>query len=202
LKHRGFTLIEVLVTLVLVSTVSLLAWRGLDGINQSTRLIAAHDEYVTRIDVALAQWTADLDAIPDRGALPLLMTYDGKTLTLLRSVIEPKNNLMVVAWTIRDGQLLRYASQPIQTKLSLQAALSSAQRWSQTPLPEDAPLVVRLVNVEGWNLYFFREDSWSNPQSSISGQEGVPQGVRLELNLTPNLGFSGKIVRDWSSPVL
>jgi general secretion pathway protein J len=213
----GFTLIEVLVALVLVSLMSLLAWRGIDGMNQAVQQTAVHEEGAQRLTIALAQWSADLDAISETGLVKAL-DYDGQLLRLTRRSNEP-SGVTVVAWVIRSGRLLRYASPAVTDKTALQMAYAAAARWGRTPLPEDAARTVDLLAASSWQIFYYRGESWSNPQSSAGASGGplgppggalsgaasanaLPDGVRLVLDLSPGAGWAGTITRDWVHPAL
>jgi general secretion pathway protein J len=206
LKQRGFTLIEVLVALMLVSIMALLAWRGLDGMSRAASQTSTYEQSAERLGTALAQWTADLDALTDTGVVAKALDFDGQSLRLTRRAGNPEDGVQVVAWIIRAGQLERYASTALQSKNGLQAAWDNAQRWARTPLPEDAAYVVRLVPASSWQLFYYRGDAWTNPQSSGADAQAtkdtLPDGVRLVLDLPADSGFGGKVTRDWVSPAL
>ena len=74
--------------------------------------------------------------------------------------------------------------------------------------------------LEDWQLFYFRENAWTNPQSSdasgrptaptgsvqtLPGLPGIPvlpDGVRLVLTLPPGQAISGTLTRDWVRPTL
>jgi general secretion pathway protein J len=197
----GFTLIEVLVALVLVSLMSLLAWRALDGMGQAGELTNANERDLQRSQIAIAQWTADLDALVDtgnEGVQPL--DFDGQRLRLTRQSSQPNAGVVVVAWTLRDTDAgtvwQRWASLPITNRAALIAAWSAVDRWSRTPLAEDANFAVTLMPVSSWQIFYFRDGAWSNPQSS-AGAVVLPEGVQLVLTMP-----SGRLTRYWVQPIL
>ncbi len=210
---NGFTLIEVLIALVLVSIMSLMAWRAIDGLGRAGELTNANEQVLQRTQIGLAQWTADLDAITDVDAgmgtaahAPL--EFDGQRLRLTRQSSQPNAGVVVVAWTLRStdaGRVLqRWASQPTTNRTALQAAWLAADRWSRTPLPEDAKFAVTLMPVSNWQLFYSRDGAWSNPQSaagttasSAAGGATVPDGVQLVFEV-PN----GKLTKYWAAPTL
>lgn len=61
----------------------------------------------------------------------------------------------------------------------------------------------------GWNIYFYRDNAWSNPMSSSGPPPGeaaaasvlVPDGVRLLIDLPPGQALAGQITRDWVNPL-
>ena len=199
---------------MLVSIMALLAWRGLDGMNRAAVQTSSYEQITERLDTALAQWTADLDVLTETGVVAKALEFDGQSLRLTRRAGNPADGVQVIAWTIRTGQLERYASQALQSRSGLQAAWSNAQRWARTPLPEDAAMVVRLVPASHWQILYYRGDAWTNPQSSGAAaqnpatapasteRETLPDGVRLVLDLPASSGFGGKVTRDWVSPAL
>ncbi len=209
MKQRGFTLIEVLVALVLVSIMTLMAWRALDGMGRAGELTNSNEQSLQRVQVGLAQWTADLDALIDAsvaGTTSLSsIDFDGQRLRLIRQSSQPNAGVVVVAWTLRHTDTgmawQRWASQPLTDRTALLAAWSAADRWSRTPLAEDEKFVVTLMPVNSWQLIYFRDDAWSNAQSAAgtttTGASAVPDGVRLVLNLP-----TGKLTRDWVRPIL
>ncbi|MFM2084694.1 MAG: hypothetical protein RLY95_1512 [Pseudomonadota bacterium] len=209
--ERGFTLIEVLVALVLVSLLSLLAWRALDGMGRAGEFTLSNEQSLQRVQTGLAQWTADLDAVTDAGLIQPL-DFDGQRLRLTRQSSEPNAGIVVVAWLLRtteQGRVLqRWASPPVTTRVALQAAWDQAERWSRTPQPEDVVHAVTLMPVSSWQLFYYRGDAWSNPQSSAGGSATdtstkLPEGVQLILDLPAGVGdgsIAGKLTRYWIAP--
>ncbi len=209
--ERGFTLIEVLVALVLVSLLSLLAWRALDGMGRAGELTLASEQNLQRVQTGLAQWTTDLDAITDTGFIQPL-DFDGQRLRLTRHSSQPHAGVVVVVWLLRSTEQgrvwQRWASPPTTTRVGLQASRDAAERWSRTPLPEDAVRVVTLMPVGSWQLFYYRDDAWSNPQSSVGGSAvdapaKLPDGVQLILDLPAGASdglVAGKLTRYWIAP--
>lgn len=206
MKQRGFTLIEVLVALVLVSIMSLLAWRALDGMGRAGELTSTNEQSLQRVEVGLAQWSADLDAIMDAGVSGIQpLDFDGQRLRLTRQSSQPNAGVVVVAWTLRStdaGRVWqRYASLPITSRAALQAAWLAADRWSKTPLAEDANFAVTLMPAGSWQLFYYRDGAWSNPQSAAGvtniGAVALPDGVQLVLEVP-----GGKLTRYWATPTL
>lgn len=208
-SQRGFTLIEVLVALVLVSIMAMMAWRAMDGLGRAGELTNANEQVLQRTQIGLGQWAADLDAITDVDAgigtaVIAPLEFDGQRLRLTRQSSQPNAGVVVVAWTIRSTDagpaLQRWASLPTTNRLALQAAWLAADRWSRTPLPEDAKFAVTLMPVSRWQLFYSRDGAWSNPQSAagtLAGGAAVPDGVQLILDV-PN----GKLTKYWAAPTL
>lgn len=211
-RASGFTLIELLVALALMALMATLAWRGLDGMTRAQAQTRTHSDEVLALQAGLAQWGADLDALALQPKLPSL-DWDGRALRLLRqSATAPGEGLRVVAWSQRNmdgtGQWLRWQSPALKTYGELQLAWQQAALWAQNPGDEQRKREVRIVPLERWQVYYYRSDAWSNPQSSegtAADPKGateftVPDGIRVVLSLASGQAISGTVTRDWIRP--
>ena len=122
----------------------------------------------------------------------------------------------VVAWAQRvidgQGQWLRWQSPPLQSRAALDQAWQKAALWAQNPSDEDRLREVRTVPLSSWQIFYFRNNAWSNPLSSADGPDAstpdaasaatVPDGVRLVLVLPAGQAVSGSLTRDWVRPLL
>ena len=211
--EAGFTLIELLVAISLMALMSVLAWRGLDGMTRAQAQLRQQADDVLALQAALAQWTADLDALalqPNASSLE----WDGRALRLLRrDASGAADGLRVVAWarrgTSRDGIWLRWQSPPVSSHGALQTAWQAAALWAQNPSTEDQKREVTLVPLADWQIFFYRGDAWTNPLSSVGGANddkanaaGLPDGVRLVLALPAGQTIGGSVTRDWVRPGL
>ncbi|MCZ2405485.1 MAG: prepilin-type N-terminal cleavage/methylation domain-containing protein [Burkholderiales bacterium] len=210
---RGFTLIELLVAIALLGLVALMSWRGLDAMARTQEQTRAHSAQLMVLQAALAQWNADLDAL-----LPLAHTvpldWDGQVLRLTRRSLDaPDPGALVVAWTRRtvqgQDQWLRWQSAPVRTRGDWQQAWQQAAQWARNPGDAERRREVVLLPLADWQVFYFRGDAWSNPQSSPDTPPGdaptvgtlIPDGVRLQLKLPPGPGVAGPLVRDWANPL-
>ena len=195
----------------LMALMALLSWRGLDGISATqTRLQARADEVLT-LQSTLAQWGADMDAMASQPGVPAL-DWDGRVLRIVRRAsLGAPEGLRVVAWARRSvdgqGQWLRWQSPPVQDRATLDLAWQKAALWAQTPSDEDRPREVRTVPLDGWQVFYFRENAWSNPLSSAGSSlpgavAPLPDGVRLVLQLPDGQAIGGVLTRDWVQPLL
>jgi general secretion pathway protein J len=216
-RTRGFTLVELLVALFAMALLAIMSWRGLDGMTRAQAQTDARADEVLTLQVGLAQWSADLDAVIQ---LPLstAIEWNGRVLRLTRrSTAAETDGVLVVGWTRRVvngvGTWLRWQSPPVTTRGELDTAWQQADAWSQNPGDEQTRREVAVVPLEEWQIFFFREDAWTNPQSSAiqaatPGPPGtaarsasvIPDGVRLVLALPPGQSISGILTRDWVRP--
>ncbi|MBI5276434.1 MAG: prepilin-type N-terminal cleavage/methylation domain-containing protein [Burkholderiales bacterium] len=215
---RGFTLVELLVALGVMGLLAIMSWRGLDGMTRAHELTGARNDEVLALQTGLAQWGADLDAVVPLAQMPAL-EWNGRVLRITRrgtaSVID---GIHVVAWARRDGHWLRWETPSLATRGEVESAWQQADLWAANPSDEQRRWEVKVTPLADWQLFYYRNDAWTNPQSS-AGQAGppaalpggtpsaaagrganIPDGVRLVLELPPGLALAGRITRDWVNP--
>ena len=83
-RHRGFTLVELLVALFAMALLAVLSWQGLDGMSRAQAQTEARADEVLTLQTGLAQWGADLDGVMQ---LPQFSAIDwnGRVLRITRS---------------------------------------------------------------------------------------------------------------------
>ncbi len=222
---HGFTLVELLVALVVMALLSLMAWRGIDAMSraqESTRRIGSD---VQALQAGLIQWGLDLDAMAPSTPVSAL-DFDGQLLRITRQVLIDDRasdgtetgtvgggGLRVVAWGVRmvDGQRqwLRWQSALLHTRGEWELAWQQAAWWGQNPSAELRLNEVAIVPVDRWEVFYYRNNSWTSPLSSASeggqapgAQQPLPDGVRLVLSLSDGQSISGSLRRDWVRPTL
>jgi general secretion pathway protein J len=207
-RPSGFTLVEVLVALFIMSVLALLAWRGVDGLLRTRDGTRDSTQAVLRISTAMAQWQEDLNHVQDTPAAPSLR-FDGAALRLTRRSPE---GMQFVVWTRQGQQLWRWASPPVTRVQDLQDWWLRGMQWSA--ISTDA--LAMLDGVSDMQVYYWRnaDNTWSNAQSSGDVAEAaaaaasaassaasspdasfdrlaLPRGVRLQLTLP-----GGQLTRD------
>ena len=227
MKSRGFTLVEVLVALVVMSIMALLSWQGIDGMAKASSQHRARSDDVAAIQTALLQWRTDLDHMIDASqtsplAPPAALSggasnastakaieFDSRVLRITRRFAG--DEMRVIAWGSRNvdsangstRRFLRWVSEPIRTRGQWQAAWDQAARWGQNPSQADRALETAVLNIDEWQIFYFRNDGWSNPLSqtgSATQSSAQPDGVRLILQLAPGQQPGGKLSMDWVQP--
>jgi general secretion pathway protein J len=221
---RGFTLVEVLVSLFVLATLAAMAWQGVAMVVRSRAAATERVDQLLRLQSVLAQWETDLREIVDSGNVPAF-TYDGASLRLTR---RRDAGVQLVVWSVRDSQLLRWTS-PV---LVSGDALQDAWIHSHQLLPSEAGQLLMLPGVTAWQLYVYsrRSSAWSNalstgdlkdtgtaaaapapaaasgaapaaPVAATGSRVALPDGVRLSLQLDAVAngatgGLGGTLVRD------
>ena len=222
-RSGGFTLVELLVALFAMALLAVMSWRGLDGMTRAQQQTQARSDDVLTLQVALAQWAADLDALiqlPQTSALD----WNGRVLRITRrSSVAPGEGVVVAAWSRRDidgrGTWLRWESAPATTREQLQRAWLQADLWSQNPGDEERQREVAVTALAQWHILYFRGGGWAHPLPSDAPAAApmlpasapaavgmpptvLPDGVRVVLTLPPGPSISGVLTRDWVRPTL
>ena len=101
-KNLGFTLIELLVAMAAMALLSIMSWRGIDGMVRTQEVTREQGDQQTIMQTVLAQWNADLNALmPLQGRQAL--DWDGQVLRLTRKTSAVNDNgALVVAWSRRN----------------------------------------------------------------------------------------------------
>lgn len=213
--HRGFTLIELLVALSVMALLALLSWRSIDGMAKAQAQVSARSDEALTLHASLAQLKFDLDAITQTPSVNSL-DWDGRVLRMTRLASKPGDGLQVVAWTRRfddGGQWLRWQSPVSRGFTDWRQSWEQAASWAQNAGAEAKKRETFLVPLTDWQIFYFRNNAWSNPLSSDGAAAGqgvqspavqvaVPDGIRVVLTLPPGRGFAGKLTLDWVRPTL
>ena len=225
-RTRGFTLIELLVALAAMALLSIMSWRGLDGMMRTQEVTREQGEQQAIIQTVLAQWNADLNALmPLQGREAL--DWDGQVLRLTRkNTAAVDNGALVVGWSRRnvDGQFqwVRWQSLPLRTASEWNEAWTQAAQWGRNPSSDQMRRETVLIPLDQWRVYYYRSNAWTNPQSSDQSNTNgntnggtnigsnaanatnlplLPDGIRIELTLPQGRALNGQMTVDWVNPL-
>ena len=223
-SHRGFTLVEVLIALALMAVMGGLSWQGIDSLLRSRSAVQAEHARSTVLGTVLAQWRADLNAattLPGMGK-DSGIDWDGRVLRITRrsTVVNADGSdsgVWVVAWRWQaegsqaSGPWRRWQSESLRDSASVQKAWAQAAVWGQNS-SDSASRQTDLLPMQGWQIYFYRDNAWGNALSSAgtstnavtgagagAGSPNLPDAVRAVIQLAPGSG-RGSITIDWVRP--
>lgn len=197
-RPRGFTLVEVLVSLFILAVTAGMSWRGIDGIVRARDASQERLDRQLRLQSVIAQWEVDLAELQDGLVVPPL-NFDGSSLRLTR---RGAGGLQLVVWSLRGTTWTRWISPPVTQSAELQ------ELWlrSQQLIGNEPGQLRALDGVAQWQVYYYRDNAWTNSQSSAGTPEGgagsgagrpaLPTGVRLLIEFGQNSGFAGPLTRD------
>ena len=217
-KAQGFTLIEVLVAIGVMALMSLMAWRGIDGMLRTQTGLQNRADDIRTLQAGLAQWQTDLDQSLELSGTPG-WDWNGQVLRLTRRTSTQAEAIHVVAWTWRSdparvggGDWQRWQSAPLTLRSDWQTAWQLAEQWAQSPDPQTRANQVSIHPMAGWQIFVHRGGHWTNPLSSDvvttsttptpPAEGSLPDGVRLVLSLPPGPAGAGLITLDWVRPTL
>jgi general secretion pathway protein J len=175
-RAGGFTLLELLVAITILSMVSLIAWRGLDSLVHTRERLQPEAEGVRELLVAFGQIERDLAQVVNTSFVPLpvapvtvrMGTPAGFELVRFAPVIEGSPSaVQLVIYEIRGDRLVRLSSAP---SIALDASPSTA--LVEIPLLAE----VQALQVRVWQP----GRGWAPPQAASSPDpRAAPPGIEL-----------------------
>jgi general secretion pathway protein J len=221
----GFTLIEVLVSLMILAVLAATAWKGMDGISTARQVADGNLKQTLRLQSVVTQMEADVAQVMDTFVVNGLQ-YDGAHLRLTR---RSGTGVQVVVWYVQRGRLLRWASPPTTRVGDLQKYWMSSYQLQG----RETGTLTALKGVEQWQVYCFRSAAMTNCQSTgnlvaptktnaplaanpaptggpnlqaianaaaaaaaLALHEQLPEALRCQVTLGEGSGFTGTLTRD------
>jgi len=180
-RRRGFTLLELLVAITVLSLVSLISWRGLESLIATRIRLEPEAEEVRAMLTAFGQMQIDLAKVANPAFVSLPMqpiNVGGGAQARLQIVrfapVDPDQASAVqrVVYSLREGQLIREVSSAIRTPgLLMQAPLTAAPLLAH----------VRALQIRAWR----RGQGWVDAGAGVvpapENPFGVPEGIEVSL---------------------
>lgn len=178
LKHRrGFTLIEVLVSLVVLSLLAIGGSLATQGLVDQMKATEQRELKTVEVQRAIEQLDFDLNAVKRSGRQYSTRFTESSVVMVRGALTTPRSGsgAVVVAWFMRDHVLFRWQSEPIHDSDALFTywGLAEALVLNQVTEPPIGQTNAMLRSVR---IIFqaFRDGAWTNPLSS--GGSGTKQG--------------------------
>ena len=179
-RARGFTLLELLVAITVLSLVSLISWRGLESLTATRNRLEPEAEEVRAMLTAFGQMEFDVAQVvnPTFVALPAapinLRAADGGAFEIVRyapAAPDEATAVQVIVYRVANGELVREATPPLR-----QIGLVAKSRFSADPL---------LSNVRSMHVRYWRTgQGWIDAAAAtpVPGDTtGVPPGIEVTL---------------------
>jgi general secretion pathway protein J len=113
-RHKGLTLVELLVAISVLGFVAVLGWRGLDSIVRARIALTSDLEQTRGMQLAFAQLQSDCAHLASPANLPnrIPLVIEQGRLTLVRTVFADNqpSRLKVISYRVTDGVLTRHES--------------------------------------------------------------------------------------------
>lgn len=177
-SFRGFTLLELLIAISVLATVSIIAWRGLDTLVSTRARLEPEGEQVRALLTAFGQLDRDLAQTinPTLFAFttaPVTITAIGgqPALSIMRLApidADGPSALQLIGYRVEDGFLVRSSSRPMRGRGAVAA--------------EEITNVRLLERVKSMRLRVWRDGpGWIDPLSSETTQAPVIPGQTAPL---------------------
>jgi general secretion pathway protein J len=208
-KALGFTLVEVLLTLWIMSMMALMSWQSIDAMIKVREQSLSSVADLSVVQTALAQWQTDLDNAvhaDDQNQMPGI-DWDGQTLKMVRTSSAPWDaqgdpGLWVVAWTARTlsnedladkgatsyapgNYWIRWQSPNFKTLSALNLNWQTAASWGKNATQETKARETLLFPIQNWQIFYYRLNAWTNALSSADLMS-TPSSV-TPSNTSPSL---------------
>lgn len=190
-KHKGLTLVELLVAISILAFVAVLGWRGLDGIIRARVALTADLEQTRGMQLTFAQLQSDCLHLANASVLPDRPPLIAKPalLNMVRTVFydgQP-SRLQVVSYQVKDGVLTRRESAATRDLKVLDAIWQAALNNTDT---SQAVVLQSGVSAMAMRLWLSDGKGWripitTPPQATLASTTGPlpPTGLEVALQL-------------------
>jgi general secretion pathway protein J len=188
-RHRGLTLVELLVAISVLGFVAILGWRGLDGIVRARVALTNDLEQTRGMQLAFAQLQNDCAHLASASIIPdrVPIAIEQGRLILVRTVFSDNqpSRLQVITYSVRDGSLSRRESTATRDLRDLDML------WLAATNDTDTTQAVTLQSeVTAMTMRLWVNDSWRSGidptlPANPAGTSGrlLPTGLEVTLQL-------------------
>jgi general secretion pathway protein J len=191
---RGFTLLELLVAITVLSIVSMIAWRGLDSLVATRERLEPEVDDVRSLLTAFGQMERDLTQVTNPAFLGLTTSplnigvADGGQVIELARVASPvadrATEVQTVFYRVVDGTLVRQATPPLPAFDRANAENFETARL----MGQVQSIAIRVWQVPtGW-VSPFNPDASSGTQPAARTQ-AIPPGIEVTVLRTDGKQF-------------
>ena len=195
---RGFTLLELLVAITVLSIVSMIAWRGLDSLVATRERLEPEVDDVRSLLTAFGQMERDLTQVANPAFLGLTTSplnigvADGGQVIELARVASPvadrATEVQTVFYRVVDGTLVRQATPPLPAFDRANAENFETARL----MGQVQSIAVRVWQVPtGWVSPFNPDASGTQPTGTqpTARSPAVPPGIEVTVLRTDGKQF-------------
>lgn len=195
MRVRGFTLLELLVAITVLSLVSLISWRGLESLISTRARLDPEVDEIRAMITAFGQLELDASQVINPTFVPLGVpaisvrgAANQAVLELVRFAAvsaEQPSAIQTVVYELRDGTLTRQSSPAVRT---IGAAAAAAQVAAP---PSSAAL---LSGLSSFQIRVWRAgQGWADPVVGAAGDpqrpQAAPEGLEITLERTDGKRF-------------
>lgn len=173
-RPHGFTLIEMMVALFIMVMIGLLASLTIRDMYRNHEHASRQLSDTSRLQNVMAQWDVDLAQVFESQQVPPI-DFNGAVMRMTR---RHEEGAQVVAWRLSQGVLWRWVSPVARSRSELLQHWEAALRdpaLMQAPAPG---WIAAMKGVPSWQVYFYRDSGWTNPQSSDSVTSESPEATQ------------------------
>jgi len=187
-RHKGLTLVELLVAISVLGFVAVLGWRGLDSIVRARIALTSDLEQTRGMQLAFAQLQSDCAHLASPANLPnrIPLAIEQGRLTLVRTVFADSqpSRLQVITYRLNDGMLTRRESAATRDLRELdtqwQAAVNDTDTGQAVTLQSDvAAMSIRLWVNGSWRA----ETDAVITTAGATTSPPVPTGLEVTMRL-------------------
>lgn len=198
-RHKGLTLVELLVAISVLAFIAIIGWRGLDSIVRARIALTGDLEQTRGMQLAFAQLQSDCAHLAGPAVLlnrtPLLVGQG--RLALVRTVFadDVPPRLQVITYQVKDGLLTRRESAATRDLTELDALWLTAANDSDTSQAVVLQSGVVALTMRLWVDGGWRAGTYAPPPAvaGVNASTLMPTGLEVASQLQGREGSLLKI---------